>query len=158
MTFVEKNLTTPGPLLASGRQVKRYHIDRPGHEIEPEVAKAAYDLLPALLPVPDATTPPASWSVLHRGGDTGAYLVLYSWVWDNVVETRSLTAGQPALGCPDDDPAHFVELAKPWIGCVWELAVLEHERAAWVRHVLSPATPDLDGYLSDLHPQAPIGR
>jgi hypothetical protein len=49
-------------------------------------------------------------------------------------------------------------LGKPWIGCVWELAVLEHERAAWVRHILSPATPDLDGYLNDLHPEKPIGH
>jgi hypothetical protein len=158
MAFTEKNLTAPGPVLASGRHVKRYHIDRPGHEIEPEVAKAAYDLVPALLPEPDATTPPASWAVLHRGSDTGAYLVVYSWVWDNVVEARALTAGQPTLGCPDDNPAHFVELGKPIIGCVWELAVLEHERAAWVRHILSPARPDLDGYLSDLHPERPIGR
>ena len=34
--------------------------------------------------------------------------------------------------------------------CAWDLAVIGHERAAWVRHVLARAQgPDLDAYLSD---------
>jgi hypothetical protein len=37
----------------------------------------------------------------------------------------SAVAGQPVIGCVDVD--HFSELDKPWIGCVWELAMLEHE-------------------------------
>jgi hypothetical protein len=39
-----------------------------------------------------------------------------------------------------------------WMGCVWELAPLGHERAAWIRHVLEPEIPDLGGYLSDVLP------
>jgi hypothetical protein len=30
---------------------------------------------------------------------------------------------------------------------VWELAILAHERQAWVREVLEPANADLTGYL-----------
>jgi hypothetical protein len=34
--------------------------------------------------------------------------------------------------------------------CAWDLAVIGHERAAWVRHVLARAQgPDLDAYLAD---------
>ena len=34
--------------------------------------------------------------------------------------------------------------------CAWDLAVIGHERAAWVRHVLARGEgPDLDAYLSD---------
>jgi hypothetical protein len=34
--------------------------------------------------------------------------------------------------------------------CAWDLAVIGHERAAWVRHVLARAEgPDLDAYLGD---------
>ncbi len=34
--------------------------------------------------------------------------------------------------------------------CVWDLAVVGFERAAWVRHVLAnPDGPDLDAYLAD---------
>ena len=61
----------------------------------------------------------------------------------------SAAAGEPYLGCPDDDPAHFVPNARILAGCVWELTVLEHERAAWVEHMLVPDEPDLDAYLAD---------
>jgi hypothetical protein len=43
------------------------------------------------------------------------------------------------------------------VGCVWELAVLEHERAAWVRHMLTPAEPDLAAYLADRPADGPVG-
>jgi hypothetical protein len=34
--------------------------------------------------------------------------------------------------------------------CAWDLAVIGHERAAWVRHVLARAEgPDIDAYLCD---------
>jgi prepilin-type processing-associated H-X9-DG protein len=34
--------------------------------------------------------------------------------------------------------------------CAWDLAVIGHERTAWVRHVLARAQgPDLDAYLAD---------
>jgi hypothetical protein len=40
-------------------------------------------------------------------------------------------------------PEHFT-------GCAWDLAVIGHERNAWVRHVLArPDGPDLEAYLDD---------
>jgi hypothetical protein len=125
---------------------------------QPEVEKAAYEVLPTLLPEPDEETPPASWVVLHRGADNGAYLLAYSWTWGNVVEARTLSAGQPTVGTPDENPAHFADIGKPFVGCVWELAVLEHERVAWVRHVLSPDEPDLDAWVADTAPEGQVGR
>jgi hypothetical protein len=39
--------------------------------------------------------------------------------------------------------------------CVWDLALIGHERDAWVRHVLArPSAPDLEGYLADLCDEA----
>ncbi|MEU2615478.1 hypothetical protein ABZ570_28465 [Micromonospora sp. NPDC007271] len=158
MPFHDKELTVPGAVEIAGRHVKRYHIDQPDRRLEPEVVEAAHAYLPKLLPEPDGGTPPASWVVLHRGADSGAYLLAYSWFFDNVVECRIAIAGQPALDCPDDDPAHFVPLDRPGVGCVWELGVLEHERAAWVRHLLAPDRPDLAGYLADTRAEGPVGR
>ncbi|GAA4574493.1 hypothetical protein GCM10023176_41600 [Micromonospora coerulea] len=158
MAFRDKELTVPGTVEVAGRHVKRYHIDQPDRRLEPAVVAAAYEYLPQLLAGPDDGTPPASWVVLHRGADSGAYLLAYSWFWDNVVECRIAVAGQPALDCPDDDPAHFVPMPRPGVGCVWELGVLEHERAAWVRHVLAPDRPDLAGYLGDTRVEGPVGR
>jgi hypothetical protein len=40
-------------------------------------------------------------------------------------------------------------LDRSWVGCVYELVPLGHERDAWIRHMLVPSVPDLDGYLSD---------
>jgi hypothetical protein len=145
MTFNEKPLRVLPPVEVAGRHVKRYHI---GAAIEPAVEQAAMDLLPKLLPEPDGT-PAATFIVVHRGGDGAAYLNAYSWVWDNVLHMRGAAAAQPALGCPDDDPTHFMILDNNWIGCVWELAPLQYERNTWVRHMLEPAEPDLAGYLAD---------
>ncbi|MBO3745748.1 hypothetical protein J5X84_06660 [Streptosporangiaceae bacterium NEAU-GS5] len=156
MPFMEKNLRALAPITVQDRPYKRYHVDRPGHEIEPEVEKAAYAFLPRLVPEP-AGDSPAGWIVLHRGGDTGAYLLAYTWVWDNVVECHVAAAGQPILGCPDEDPTHFILETRPWFGCVWELPALEHERSAWVRHMFVPDEPDLDGYLADTRRPGSVG-
>jgi hypothetical protein len=150
MTFTEKYLTSLPPIEAAGRQVKRYHIAPVGQQIEDSVQRAAFELLPSLLPPPEEDTPAASFAVLHRGSNAGAYLLAYSWVWGNVIECASAAAGIPYLGCPDESPDRFTPLSRPWIGCVWELAPLGHERSAWVRHVLAPAEPDLAGYLGDI--------
>ncbi|MEU8700390.1 hypothetical protein AB0C61_22525 [Streptomyces sp. NPDC048680] len=148
MAFEEKFLRTPPPIEVAGRRIKRYHVTADPAGIAPEVEEAAYAVLPELLPARDGT-PPAGFVVLHRGGDTGSYLNAYSWVWDNVLHFRGAAAGQPALDCPDLDPTHFVVQSRPWIGCVWELPPLTHERDAWVRHVLAPEHPDLAAYLAD---------
>ncbi|WP_405573966.1 hypothetical protein OG317_30270 [Streptomyces sp. NBC_01167] len=148
MSFAEKLLFVPPPIEVGGRRIKRYHVTRDPAGIEPAVEKAAYEILPMLLPEPDGT-PAAAFVVLHRGEDDGAYLNAYSWVWDNAVHFAGAAAGQPVLDCPDRDPTHFVRLSKPWIGCVYELPPVVHERDAWVRHVLTPERPDLDAYLAD---------
>ncbi|NXY95303.1 hypothetical protein HYE82_13090 [Streptomyces sp. BR123] len=151
MAFAEKNLTVRPPIDVEGRRIKRYHVTADPAGIEPEVEDAAHRFLPQLLrtlPEPDGT-PPGGFLVLHRGGDDGAYLNVYSWVWDNVLHFAGGAAGQPVLGCPDRDPARFVRLDRSLIGCVWELPPIAHERDAWVRHMLAAPAPDLDGYLAD---------
>ena len=155
MPFAPRFLTTPGLLELGGRSIKRYHVNIDDRPIEPAIVAAAHAFLPRLLAAPD-TTPPASFTILHRGRQA-AYLLAYSWVWDNVIECHSAAAGEPFLGCADDDPTHFVELTRPWVGCVWELAPFGHERSAWVRHMLEPERADLAAYLADTFPEGPSG-
>src|SRR5271169_3628396 len=143
MTFTEKFLRARPAIEVAGRSVKRYHVTPGPDGVEPEIERAAFAILPRLLPERDET-PPATFIVVHRSrGDNAAYLNAYSWVWDNVLHMRGAAAAQPALGCPDDDPTHFMILDNNWIGCVWELAPLQYERNTWVRHMLEPAEPDL---------------
>jgi hypothetical protein len=42
----------------------------------------------------------------------------------------------------------FHDLNPSWMGCVWELAMVTHERDACVRQMPAPGEPDLDGYLA----------
>lgn len=156
MAFAEKYLFVPDPIDIGGRHIKRYHVTSDPAGIDPRVEEAAYAFLPGLLPEPDGT-PPATFVVLHRGGDHGAYLNAYSWTWDNALHFGGAVAGQPALGCPDRDPAHFQPQTRSLIGCVWELPPILHERDAWVRHMLAPGVPDLDGYLADRLPAGTTG-
>ena len=150
MTFKEKLLSCPPPVAVGARRYKRYYVSSEAAVITPEVEKAALGLLPELLPEPDGT-PPA------RGGDGAAYLNAYTWVWDNVLHMRGAAAAQAALGCPDEDPTHFLLVDRRWIGCVWELPPIQHERDAWVRHMLLPDVADLDGYLGDAMPAGTTG-
>jgi hypothetical protein len=141
-----------GVAKAADRWMKHYHLTSTGEEISPDIRDAGYDFLPRLLPEPDNQTPPAGWAILHKGSGIPAYLIAYSWTRKNVVECRAAVAGLPDLGCADEDPTNFSLLHRKWAGCAWELAPLEHERSAWIRHVLTPQTPDLQKYLADTLP------
>jgi hypothetical protein len=151
MTFQEKLLTSQPPVEVSGRRMKRYYVTSGTAPITADIERAAIELLPRLAPDADST-PPAGFIVLHRGGDGATYLNAYTWVWDNALHMRGAVAAQPELDCPDDDPTHFIALDRPWIGCVWELSPIHHERNAWVRHILLPGAPDLDAYVADSMP------
>lgn len=152
MTFSEKYVRAAGVIEAAGRQVKCYHVSAMQGHVPERIQDAAYAFLPRLLPEPDNEMPPGGWAILHKGNAIPAYLVAYSWTWENVIECHAAVAGIPELGSDDENPEHFKILDRPWAGCVWELAPLNHERAAWIRHVLEPEPPDLDGYLADLAP------
>jgi hypothetical protein len=156
MSFVEKQLLVLPPTVVAGRHVKRYHVNNDASPIDEAIEAAAYAMVPGMLPPRDAT-PPAAFVVLHRGGDGGAYVNTYTWVWDNVLHCATAGAAQPMIGCPDDDPTHFVPITTSWIGCIWELPALGHERSAWVRHMIAAERPDLDAYLADSLPAGPTG-
>jgi hypothetical protein len=156
VTFTPRHLLVPPPRFVDGWWVKPYHVNIDDRPIEDELVDAAYEFLPRLLPAPDDATPAVAFAVVHRGRKA-MYLNAYAWVWDNVLHCRTAAAAEAFLGCPDDDPTHFVELTRPFIGCIWELPPLEHERAAWVRHVFGTDTADLPAYLADTMAPGPVG-
>jgi DNA-binding transcriptional regulator YhcF (GntR family) len=82
--------------------------------------------------------------VVHRGRDA-IFAVLDVWVDSSMLRhhvwVASLDADETFLSLASTDMAV----------CVWELAVMQHERSAWLRHVLrEDGRPDLDGYLADV--------
>ncbi|MGI8880370.1 MAG: hypothetical protein ACR2KJ_07670 [Jatrophihabitans sp.] len=158
MPFQQKDLRVLPVTKVAGRQVKRYVVTTPGLDIAPELQQAAEAYLPTLFPsFEDTETAPITFTVLHRGA-AGMYLNAYSWVWTNVIHCRTAATGdQPFLGSTDPDLLEWAEIQMPLVGCVWELPPLEYERAAWVRHVLSPDVPDHAAYLADTFPAGKVG-
>ena len=72
-----------------------------------------------------------------------ANFVLVDW-WEHGVDLR-----QRYYRSSLDRPEDLEELGPPWLGCVWELEVLLHERDSWAQHVLQQDPVDYDAYLAD---------
>jgi hypothetical protein len=157
MSFTER-FCRPGPLIeVDGWTIKPYQVAVTSTPIAPAIVAAAWEFLPKLLPSSlthpavaheQADSPRFAFAVLHQGTDA-LWLNLYTWVYQMILHCR-------AASSPSAEVA-FGELSEPLIGCVWELPALVHERSAWVRHVLEPGNPDLDGYLADVLPEGLVG-
>lgn len=76
-----------------------------------------------------------------------ACFVLLDW-WQDSYDLK-----QRYYTSPLDHPDNLVELSGDAVGCVWELEVLLHERAAWVDHVLNSPADDFQAYLQDVFPR-----
>jgi hypothetical protein len=147
-----------------GWTLKVYGIAARGERPRPALVEAIRVLAPTVLPSP-AVWPGAADAGDGAGGsggsgggdparyglgfvivhDAGDYcFALYDW-WagENEIHQRLYSA-------PLDDPDAMRPHPTPAVGCVWELAVLDHERRAWLRHVLTrDGGPDVGGYLRD---------
>jgi len=113
--------------------------DEPPSGAERTAALAAAE---EILPQPPCTQARcgAGFVIVHRGAE--ALWVLVCWWELDILYHQVLRAplGTTDLqAVPSDGPT----------ACVWELLAIDHERRAWVAHMLQhPASPDLDGYLA----------
>ena len=51
-----------------------------------------------------------------------------------------------------DGPAAFEPLDRPLMACVWELALIDHERRAYMRSVMA-RSGDAEAYFADIYRQ-----
>ena len=81
--------------------------------------------------------------ILHEGKE-GCFAIISWWIDQNMVQLFVYLATY-------EKPSEFVLYSDNGIiTCTWEMAVLWHERNAWVKHVLMQHDePDMEGYLSD---------
>lgn len=138
----------PRPIRFGGRhdvagwRLKLYGIATPGNEPRAALVDAALATAADALPQPPeaADRYGVGFVVVHDAADFGFVLVDW-WYGENEIHQRLFSASldEPAALRP-----HFNEA----IGCVWELAVVDFERRAWLEYVLAnPAGPDIDAYL-----------
>lgn len=129
----------------SGWRVKRYAIAAAGRRVTDEAAGAAWRAAEASLPrPPDAEGRHGVAVLTMHMGLQGFWVLVDWWAYGDVLMHRHLRA-------PAERPDSLRDAAADGFGpCVWELAVQAHERAAWLRHVLTRrGGPDLPGYLRD---------
>jgi hypothetical protein len=129
---------------AGAWRLKLYGIALPGREVRGELAEATMELAPSVFPSParDEGRYGVGYVTVHDSATFG--LALYYW-WQSANECH-----YRAYGSPLDDPTALTKIDDPGVGCVWELAVVDFESRAWLRHVLdNPDGPDLERYLDD---------
>jgi len=81
--------------------------------------------------------------IVHEGVD-GIFTLLNWWIDENTIQNQVFFSAY-------DKPGTYVGLSENGVvACVWELAVLWHERNAWITHVLKKNDrPDWEGYVND---------
>lgn len=143
--------------------VKVYAIDAHGSIRPGDVLPAALARLPAMLPdavaggraplaCPDGAPEGASGADVHgeafaivHAGEDAVWLLVFWWT-DRCLLHRRM-AGAP-LRQPED---FTLPVPDTLIACTWELAVVQHERDAWVRNVQARGgRASLEAYRNDV--------
>lgn len=80
--------------------------------------------------------------IIHQGRE-GVFAILNWWIDENMM--------QHYVYLKEPDQTDFYPFSdKGIVTCVWEMAVLWHERNAWVKHVLMKnENPDFEAYVLD---------
>lgn len=125
----------------AGWRVKYYGIAR--NDARPaaalvSAAERAVRQLPDLLD--DDEPHGVGFCIVHEAGER-SYVLIDWWAARNEIHQRMFSA-------PADGPDELAPHPSAAIGCVWELAVTDFERRAWLQHVLAnPDGPDLAAYV-----------
>lgn len=142
--YAARPVSSLGLWRCGGWRIKRYGIAYGRAAVRAELVDAAEAAAGRALPRPAVT--PTRYGVgflgVHDG--RGENFVYVDW-WERENELHHHLFISPA-----DDPGELrAATTDDAVACVWDLAVIGHEREAWVRHVLAPAVPDLAAYLAD---------
>ncbi|MFF7645632.1 hypothetical protein [Streptomyces canus] len=117
---------------AAGHLVKLYALEAPDRTVSAQAAEAGLRIAARHLELgPLRGSLGLAVLIVHAGGD-GDYVLVHSWIEGDMADL-AIFAG-PA-GEPDALRPGRVGLSP----CVWEAAVLAHERDAYSRHVLDGA-------------------
>ena len=102
-----------------------------------------WSIAPAVLPAPAIGDERYGVGIVLVHDSATYCFALYYW-WQSANELH-----QRVYAAPREDPRALAKLADPGAGCVWELAVVDFERRAWLEDVLAnPGGPDIDRYLT----------
>ena len=128
-----------------GWRLKLYGIAYRGERPAQALVDAAVAAAEERLPRPPVTDDRYGVGFVGAHDGRGANFVFVDW-WaseDELPHHAWLSSKEEPGSLRGTDADDFT-------ACAWDLAVIGHERGAWVRHVLArPEGPDLDAYLGD---------
>jgi hypothetical protein len=125
-----------------GWRLKLYGIALAGNEPRSELVAATRELAATILPRPAVSDNRygVGFATAHDAA-TACIALVYWWQSENELHQRIYVA-------PKADPEALEPVFDQPAGCVWELAVVDFERRAWLEDVLAnPAGPDIQRYL-----------
>lgn len=131
-----------------GWRIKVYGITAVGDRPSPQLVEAIKQVAIQMLPEPAVGEDRYGVAFLyaHQGRDGGGYASV-NW-WGNENELFHYQYEAPADAISDLRPVSETGGSS---ACVWDLAVIEHERKVWVDRVLAnDSGPDLDAYLGSV--------
>lgn len=126
--------------------IKVYTITLNEHFSSPKIQNTVMNSLDILLRKPKASVLPVhhnAFLIMHEARE-GVWVLFSWWTGGEMLETevRFVSFEQPTLLKPTPHDGHLI--------CVWELEVVQHERAAWINYVLmNPRQPDFLKYQTD---------
>ena len=143
--YVRRSVRSLDLLTVNDWRLKVYGITYRGERPIQELVAAAVAAAQQRLPHPAVTSDRYGVGFVGAHDGRGANFVFVDW-WENEDELH-----HHAWLSSKQEPARLrVTGPDDFTACSWDLAVIGHERAAWVRHVLARAEgPDLDAYLAD---------
>jgi hypothetical protein len=139
-----RTIKCQGVETTAGWRVKLYGISATAATPRAALLSATLRASASALPSPPLTDDRygIGFAIAHDAADYCFALVDW-WSGENEIHQRLFSA-------PLDRPEEMKPHPSEAIGCVWELAVIDHERRAWLRHVLAnPEGPDPDAYLKN---------
>jgi hypothetical protein len=133
-SYHERRTTLLGLEDLGGQLTKVYAIEAPGRIVTLDTWEHALHLATdQLCQDLDMGSLGLGCVILHAGGD-GDYLLVHSWV-EGYMSRLAIFTG------PMRTPKALRPASVGLAPCVWEAAVLAHERDAYVRHVLAGTGP-----------------
>lgn len=84
-----------------------------------------------------------SFLIIHEGRE-GVFVLINTWVGGNMLQTHVFLAKY-------NTPDAFTKISGDGLfACVWELEVINHEKKAWIKHVMkNHENPNYTSYLND---------
>ncbi|MBE2216899.1 MAG: hypothetical protein IAE90_01770 [Ignavibacteria bacterium] len=131
----------------NGWKIKIYSISVLNERVSQETIAQVKEQIPGWLKlssIHQLETYNIATLILHEGNE-GVFALINWWIGENMLQHYVYFSAY-------ENPGQFTLFSDKGITfCVWELAVMWHERNAWVEHVIKNSSrPDFEAYLSSV--------